>query len=105
MADGKIVVQAEVDAKNAQKELDKLTAKIDKMEAELKKSTGEQSGLKSQLDAAKESAKQAENALKSLLSGFGRSRPARCLRLRRLISQHTGGRRKSQHKSKSRKRS
>ena len=36
------------------------------MEAELKKSTGEQSGLKSQLDAAKESAKQAENALKSL---------------------------------------
>lgn len=66
MADGRIVVQAEVDAKNAQKELDKLTAKIDKMEAELKKSTGEQSGLKSQLDAAKESAKQAENTLKSL---------------------------------------
>lgn len=66
MADGRIVVQAEVDAKNAQKELDKLTAKIDRMEAELKKSTGEQSGLKSQLDAAKESAKQAENALKSL---------------------------------------
>lgn len=66
MADGRIVVQAEVDAKNAQKELNKLTAKIDKMEAELKKSTGEQSGLKSQLDAAKESAKQAENALKSL---------------------------------------
>lgn len=66
MADGRIVVQAEVDAKNAQKELDKLTAKIDKMEAELKKSTGEQSGLKSQLDTAKESAKQAENALKSL---------------------------------------
>lgn len=66
MADGRIVVKAEVDAKNAQEELDKLTAKIDKMEAELKKSTGEQSGLKSQLDAAKESAKQAENALKSL---------------------------------------
>lgn len=66
MADGRIVVQAEVDAKNAQKELDKLTAKIDKMEADLKKNTGEQSGLKSQLDAAKESAKQAENALKSL---------------------------------------
>lgn len=66
MADGRIVVQAEVDAKNAQKELDKLTAKIEKMEADLKKNTGEQSGLKSQLDAAKESAKQAENALKSL---------------------------------------
>lgn len=66
MADGKIVVTVDADAKNAQKELDKLTAKIDKMEAELKKSTGEQSGLKSQLDAAKESAKQAETALKSL---------------------------------------
>lgn len=74
MADGRIVVQAEVDAKNAQKELDKLTAKIDKMEAELKKSTGEQSDLKSQLDAAKESAKQAENALKSLRSESERLR-------------------------------
>lgn len=74
MADGRIVVRADVDAKNAQKELDKLTAKIDKMEAELKKSTGEQSGLKSQLDAAKESAKQAENALKSLRSESERLR-------------------------------
>lgn len=74
MEDGRIVVQAEVDAKNAQKELDKLTAKIDKMEAELKKSTGEQSGLKSQLDAAKESAKQAENALKSLRAESARLR-------------------------------
>lgn len=74
MAGGRIVVQAEVDAKNAQKELDKLTAKIDKMEAELKKSTGEQSGLKSQLDAAKESAKQAENALKSLRAESARLR-------------------------------
>lgn len=68
MADGKIVVKAEVDAKNAQKELDKLTAKIDKMEADLKKSTGEQSGIKAQLDAAKESAKQTETAIKSLKS-------------------------------------
>lgn len=32
----------------------------------MKKSSGEQSGIKAQLDAAKESAKQAENALKSL---------------------------------------
>lgn len=74
MADGRFVVQAEVDAKNAQKDLDKLTAKIDEMEAELKKSTGEQSGLKSQLDAAKESAKQAENALKSLRAESARLR-------------------------------
>lgn len=66
MADGKIVVQAEVDAKKAQRELDKLTSRIDKLEADLKKSGGEQSGIKAQLDAAKESAKQAETALKSL---------------------------------------
>lgn len=66
MADGKIVVQAEVDAKRAQRELDKLTARIDKLETDLKKSSGEQSGIKAQLDAAKESAKQAETALKSL---------------------------------------
>ena len=66
MADGKIVVQAEVDAKKAQRELDKLTARIDKLETDLKKSSGEQSGIKAQLDAAKESAKQAETAMKSL---------------------------------------
>lgn len=66
MADGKIVVQAEVDAKKAQRELDKLTARIDRLETDLKKSSGEQSGIKAQLDAAKESAKQAETALKSL---------------------------------------
>lgn len=66
MADGKIVVQAEVDAKKAQRELDKLTARIDKLETDLKKNSGEQSGIKAQLDAAKESAKQAETALKSL---------------------------------------
>lgn len=66
MADGKIVVKAEVDAKNAQKELDSLTKKIDKMEADLNKSTGEQSGIKAQLDAAKEAARQTEAAIKSL---------------------------------------
>ena len=66
MADGKIVVQAEVDAKKAQRELDKLTSRINKLETDLKKSSGEQSGIKAQLDAAKESAKQAETALKSL---------------------------------------
>ncbi len=66
MADGKIVVQAEIDAKKAQKELDALTGKIDKMEAALNKSSGEQSGIKAQLDAAKNSAKQTEDALKSL---------------------------------------
>lgn len=66
MADGKIVVKAEVDAKNAQKEIDSLTKKIDKMEEELNKSTGEQSGIKAQLDAAKEAAKQTEAAIKSL---------------------------------------
>ena len=68
MADGKIVVQAEVDAKKAQKELDSLTKKIDGMEEKLNKSTGEQSGIKAQLDAAKESAKQTETAIKSLRS-------------------------------------
>ena len=74
MADGKIVVQAEIDAKKAQKELDALTGKIDKMEAALNKSSGEQSGIKAQLDAAKESAKQTESALKSLRSEAERLR-------------------------------
>ena len=74
MADGKIVVQAEIDAKKAQKELDALTGKIDKMEAALNKSSGEQSGIKAQLDAAKNSAKQTEDALKSLRSEAERLR-------------------------------
>lgn len=66
MADGKIVVKTELDAKDAQKKLDALTSKIEKMEANLQKSTGEQSGIKAQLDAAKESAKQTETAIKAL---------------------------------------
>lgn len=74
MADGKIVVQAEIDAKKAQKELDSLTKKIDSMEERLNKSAGEQSGIKAQLDAAKESAKQTENAIKSLRSEAERLR-------------------------------
>ena len=74
MADGKIVVQAEIDAKKAQKELESLTKKIDGMEEKLNKSTGEQSGIKAQLDAAKESAKQTQSAIKSLRSEAERLR-------------------------------
>lgn len=74
MADGKIVVQTEIDAKKAQKELDSLTKKIDGLEEKLNKSTGEQSGIKAQLDAAKESAKQTETAIKSLRSEAERLR-------------------------------
>lgn len=68
MADGKIVVTVDADAKKAQKELDTLSAKIDKMEAKLNEDTGTQSGLKKELDAALQSAKQTEDALKSLRS-------------------------------------
>lgn len=68
MADGKIMVTVDADAKKAQKELDTLSAKIDKMEAKLNEDTGTQSGLKKELDAALQSAKQTEDALKSLRS-------------------------------------
>lgn len=68
MEDGKIVVTVDADAKKAQKELDTLSAKIDKMEAKLNEDTGTQSGLKKELDAALQSAKQTEDALKSLRS-------------------------------------
>ena len=68
MADGKIVVTVDADAKKAQKELDTLSAKIDKMEAKLNEDTRTQSGLKKELDAALQSAKQTEDALKSLRS-------------------------------------
>ena len=68
MADGKIVIAVDADAKKAQKELDTLSAKIDKMEAKLNEDTGTQNGLKKELDAALQSAKQTEDALKSLRS-------------------------------------
>lgn len=68
MADGKIVITVDADAKKSQKELDTLSAKIDKMEAKLNEDTGTQSGLKKELDAALQSAKQTEDALKSLRS-------------------------------------
>ncbi len=68
MADGKIVVTVDADAKKAQKELDTLSAKIDKMEAKLNEDTGTQSGLKKELDAALQAAKKTEDALKSLRS-------------------------------------
>ena len=68
MADGKIVVTVDADAKKAQKEIDTLSAKIDKMEAKLNEDTGTQSGIKKELDAALQAAKQTEDALKSLRS-------------------------------------
>lgn len=68
MADGKIVIAVDADAKKAQKELDTLSAKIDKMGAKLNEDTGTQSGLKKELDAALQAAKQTEDALKSLRS-------------------------------------
>lgn len=68
MADGKIVIAVDADAKKAQKELDTLSAKIDKMEAKLNEDTGTQSGIKKELDAALQAAKQTEDALKSLRS-------------------------------------
>ena len=68
MADGKIVIAVNADAKKAQKELDTLSSKIDKMEAKLNEDTGTQSGIKKELDAALQAAKQTEDALKSLRS-------------------------------------
>lgn len=66
MADGKVVIAVDADAKQAQKELDKVTKSIEKIQADLNKSTGEQSGIKAELDAAKASAKQTEDAIRSL---------------------------------------
>ena len=68
MEAGKIVIAVDADAKKAQKELDTLSTKIEKMEAKLSEDTGTQSGLKKELDAALQSAKQTEDAIKSLRS-------------------------------------
>ena len=49
MADGKIVIAVDADAKKAQKELDTLSAKIDKMEAKLTRTPEHRAGSKRSL--------------------------------------------------------
>ena len=61
-----VIPVSAANAKQAQKELDKVTKSIEKIQADLNKSTGEQSGIKAELDAAKASAKQTEDAIRSL---------------------------------------
>lgn len=55
---GTIVFETEVDAKKAQKELDRLNNKITSATEKLNKSKGKESNIKSQLDAAKQAAKE-----------------------------------------------
>ena len=65
-ADGSIIFEANIDDKKAQKELSRLQDKIQKTQEKLSKSTNEQSGIKQNLEAAKDEAIKTESAVARL---------------------------------------
>lgn len=65
-ADGSIVIEANVDDKNAQKELNALAKKISKLEEDLNKKKSDQSAIGKELEDAKNQALKTEQAIKQL---------------------------------------
>lgn len=66
MSDGSITISTKLDNAQLEKQLSSLKAKIEKAEDALTKKKGEQSAIKAELDAAMESAHEAELAIKRL---------------------------------------
>ena len=66
MPDGTITFRTDLDNAKLEKDLAKVTKKIETIEGRLSRKTDAQSGIKLQLDEAKEAARQTENAIKSL---------------------------------------
>lgn len=67
-ADGSIVISAEIDDKEAQKQLNSLTKKIDKLKVDMSTNKEKQSGIEKQLQAAKDEALKTEQVIKRLES-------------------------------------
>ena len=65
-ADASVIIEVDLDEKDAQKELTKLTRDIEKTKGKLNEQTGKQSGLKAELDAAKDEALKTEAAVRRL---------------------------------------
>lgn len=65
-ADGSIVIEAKIDNAQAEKELDRLTKKIESAEKELFDNKEKQSGLKAELEDASNEAKKTETAIADL---------------------------------------
>ena len=67
-ADGSIIIETKLDDADAQKELNKLSKKIDKMREELSEKQTQQSGIKSELEAATNEALKTEKVISRLKS-------------------------------------
>lgn len=65
-ADGSIIIETKLDDADAQKELIKLSKKIDKMREELSKKQTQQSGIKSELESATNEALKTEKVISRL---------------------------------------
>ena len=65
-ADGSIVIETKLDDADAQKELNKLSKKIDKMREELSEKQTQQSGIKAELEAATNEALKTEKVISRL---------------------------------------
>lgn len=65
-ADGSIVITTEVDDKKANRELDKLTKKIEKLEQSLASDQAKKSGIQKDLEAAKQAAGETINTVERL---------------------------------------
>ena len=65
-ADGSIIFDVDIDEKDAQKELNRLTRNIEKTKGKLNEQTGKQSGIKAELEAAKDEALKTEAAVRRL---------------------------------------
>lgn len=66
-SDGSVVIRVNLNDKQAQAELNRLTKEIDKLQAELSKNQNDQSSIKAKLEAAKAEALRAEQAVLSLM--------------------------------------
>lgn len=65
-ADGSIIIDVDLDEKDAQKELTKLTRNIEKTKSKLKEQTNKRSGIKAELEAAKDEALKTESVVRRL---------------------------------------
>ena len=65
-ADGSIVIETKLDDADAQKELNSLSKKIDKMRGELSEKQTQQSGIKAELEAATNEALKTEKVISRL---------------------------------------
>lgn len=74
VADGSIVIEVNADDKKAQAELSRLSKRIDRLNESLHEKTGKQSAIKSELEAAKNSALETEKQIERIKNELSNSK-------------------------------